>query len=46
MPLRSFANFKLIKNRHRTELRGDPTARSLGQWPIWPMRKSVTEYDA
>jgi len=42
VPLRSFANFKLIISSHRKELCGDPKAR--GPRP-WPMRKSVTGYN-
>ena len=41
MPLRSFANVKLLRSRHK-ELRGAAKARDPGPWPIWSMRKSVT----
>jgi len=44
MPLRSFANFKLIMIRHRKELRGAPNTWGPRPWPTWPMRKSVTAY--
>jgi len=39
MPLRSFANFKLVISCHK-ELHGAPKSR--GPRP-WPMRKSVTD---
>ena len=39
MPLRSFANFKLVISRHRKELRGALKVRGHRSWP---MRKSVT----
>jgi len=36
MPLRSFANFKLVMSRHRKELRGTPKARAPR--PVVPNR--------
>jgi len=44
MPLRSFANFKLIFRRNRKSCAGPPKARGPRPWPIWPMRKSVPAY--
>jgi len=42
MPLRSFANFKLVMSRHMKELRRTHKTRGPRPWPIRPMRKSVT----
>jgi len=45
MSPRSFAKFKLIMSRHRKELRMPPKARGPKPWPIWPMRKPVTDFN-
>ena len=37
------ANFKLLNESSRKELRGAVKARVHRPWPIWPVRKSVTD---
>jgi len=41
MPLRSFANYKVIMRRHRKEFRGSSKSRGARPWPIWPLCKFI-----